>query len=1125
VSKTSYRVLALVVCYALVSGGCREPIDTTRTPADTGSFGQTVVTLMCQRIAYLDDLNDGDGKTDVRGDLFRDVCRLGLAAPSDAPDTLKALLARYEDLVAAVDVIFPQEFLQTLQTYLTSTDFLAIYDDDTATGAVDALIGLLRMLADSDDAMASLERLNVRLGYRPLVPALGAIRAAVNYPALQDLLLAFTQAVTEGGSARGEWLHLIDALGVTLRNTEVSAAPDDPERTANLAVDLLLTEQGLLGTSKTMPLARRDPRGLATPQAGGPFVDTDADGYADVDAVGRFVDDAGQPLVVPQPFQLPVGSDAVPWPDYDEEGRPLASAAGPLLYDYVDVDKTVLSALARDGVDLFDPSKGTAMDLMRGASALLGPRISATRTYDNAETLEYRGYDLEQSALLDMVYGFLQVLRSPQIDDILALARTLLVDHQPEVARLTEAMIATARVGDAHPEASIPADAPLWDDLIPIIRQVLAQPALVDALLAALARPEVKELGPRFHDYMTYKDRFDIDSDTQAVVGSFATPVDRTQIDNAFNRSLWQRLLMLINDSNGAVACNKEGAQVIQFGIPVATYSECEMFRVDNLAVFYLQSIAYAKDGQGRIICEDDGGDFNATQTATTPEGCASFGAGWRPRPKADFNYDWNQGVLSPGLVDGLGGDGYVEDQAGIEGMRTHPTPQALNRVLFLDPTPTFLANIIDPMRDRDGDLFNAQHAGTLPVWEKDGFYDQIRPIVQAFADSNAEQLFVDFMGVMHKHWATPDSITTQTVDPTAPGYVYGSSANSYEPLIADILSQRALVDTLVDIAPTLNAVTANAKPYRTIVRQAGSFLVTPLAGLADRRGNTTSTTSDGRPVPTLSPWQVLADAYAMKQARMAASGAEGGAWTDSISEVVDVLLRAQDVPTVGWQFRNPRMRGVSVALIDFLRGRLAQHSADRTEWLSTDLPVRLEDLLTGPMFAGVADFILSLQAAPETREQLELMLSYLVDELSSDPTGDATFRTSVTSAADLLQLAVSDQDIAPLARFAGEAIRQDNGWLDAQLVFVKKAREADQQAALSTMIVHLFDETEPGRTAIGDVIDGISEVHRDAPYVELGQRYTADDYRALLRGLADFLDEQKRGLRKFIGIIQDRNL
>ncbi|MCE9573649.1 MAG: hypothetical protein K8W52_10875 [Deltaproteobacteria bacterium] len=1126
------RSSALFLSLLMATGGCQASFDSERVSVDTGTFGNTVVTLVCKRLAYLDSLAakaDGTAATvDVRGDTYRDVCRLGLAPPGDAPADLKALEARRDRVTPAVDAIFPDDFLTNLQGFLTSNDFLTTYDDGTATAAIDGLIGTLRLFSADDKATAALERFGTRLGYRPIEPGLGAVRAAVQYPKLHDLLLTLTTAITPGGSAKGEWDHLVAATGAALRDAQVAADPEDNQRTSQIAVNLLLTESSLLGSPmKSIPLVRRDRRGLASVSTAAatlpaPFVDSDQDGLADADSVGRYLNASGQPMDVPPPFALPPGEDPIAWQYHDATGRPLDGDAGALLYDYVDLDKTVLSALSRDAVKLLDPQKGTALDLVRGASALMGPRVQATRTYDDGETLDYRGYDLAESGLLDMLYGYSTMLRDPGIYDTLVLARTLMVDHPAQTAQLLEAVIAAARKGDAHPEAQIPAGAPMWDDMMPVVRQILAKPALVDALMKAMELPSTAQLGTRFQKYMTYKDQFNIDPNSQAVTGSFATMVDRTQTDQGFNRSLFQRLLLLINDSNGAQACNKQDAKVKQAGITVATYNACEMFKVDNLAVFYLQSIAYAKDGNGNIVCEDDKGDFDATKSSATAAGCASFGSGWRPRPKADFNYNWNKGILSPGLVGLLGGDGYIEGQAGIAGMRSHPTPEALNRVLFLNPQPAFLQDIVDPLRDRNNNLFTSKHAGTLPVWEKEGFYDQVRPIVQAFADTNSEQLFVDLLAVLNKHWASAQSIDTQTATPTGPDYVFGSHAGTYEPLIVDMLSDGTLMGALTATAPTFNAITINNKKYATIVRNAATYLVTPQAGLANRKGATASTTSDGKPVAQLSPWQILADAYQVKTARLAASGAEGEAWTDSVSEVVDVLLRADNVPTVGWQFRNPRMRGVSEALINFLITRVYVHdlTGDRATWLSTDLPRKVEDTLANPLFAGLADFVLSLEATPETRVELEGFLGYLVDEVSNEQ----TFDTSLTSVGDLLQLALDDEDLAPIAHVAGEAIKPERGWLDAHLVFVKQARASDSNQVLVQIIRNVYSEHRPGHTALGDVVDGISEVLRQRPYDDLDAHYSAADYKALLDGLANFLDENKRGLRKFIRIIQSRN-
>jgi len=193
--RLSQRLVAVTAIAGLLSSACHGEFDEARQPVDNGSFGEKVHTLVCKRVAYLDDLADG-GTTDVRGDAFRDICRLGLAPPSSASGKMKALLAERERLTAATDAVFPDEFLPDLQTFLTSNEFLALYDDDTSEAAIDALIGTLRLIAADDDAVGALERRGHRLGYRPLKPAMGAVRAFVSYPELHELLLTLTTAVT-----------------------------------------------------------------------------------------------------------------------------------------------------------------------------------------------------------------------------------------------------------------------------------------------------------------------------------------------------------------------------------------------------------------------------------------------------------------------------------------------------------------------------------------------------------------------------------------------------------------------------------------------------------------------------------------------------------------------------------------------------------------------------------------------------------------------------------------------------------------------------------------------------------------------------------------------------------------
>jgi hypothetical protein len=1081
------------VVLASLIAACAPPYDPTRVEADPGTFGEHVVTLLCKRLAWQAD------PLDVSGDHYRDACRGG-ELPPDAPPTLVALASDRARLVAAIDTAVLPDATDALQAYLTSDAILALYDDDTMGTSIASLGDLLDQLGSDDAAMGALARIGARDGYRRPEVAIGQAGAMLSSPDITAVLDGVLPAIVEGGAAHAEWTALVDALSATFTD---AAAPGTPDRPAAIANKLLVTEHAELGEAAPLLSVRRDRRGAAL--LAGPIVDTDGDGLADLDAVGRFVDAQGALLALPTPFPAP-GDTAMRDPD----GRAVDGTGAPI-YQYLDLAKTLSGALGHDTYALLDPARGTALDLVRGSSLLLGDRAPQTRTFDDGATLAYRGYDTTNAPLLDMAYAFTQLLRDPSITDTLALSDQLFGAHQAATARLLEAAITAARLGDAHPEAEILADAPLWDDMWPLLQRITANPKLVSDLLDALKRPEVKLLSDRFREQMSYKDRFDIDPNTQALVGGFATQPDRTQPDTGFNRSVFQRLLNLIADSNGATQCNKQGAVLKQNGLVVATYNACELFRVDNLAVFYLQSIAYAKDAQGNIICEDNGGDFNATRSATTPQGCAAFGAGWRPRPKADFNYNWNKGLVSPALIGLLGGDQYVENNATIVGFRTHPTPQALNRVLFLDPTPQAVQDTSDPMRDKDGDLYKEQHAGTLPVWEKNNFFEQIRPIVQAFADANQEQTFVDLMTVLHKHWSSKLSTSSQHTAPAAGNYTYGSNVVSFEPLVTEIL-QGDLWPTLTETAAELTAIVANGKSLAAITAHAGHYLVTPQAGLADRLGRTTTRTSDGRAVAMLSPWQLLADAYVAKRARLAAS-TDAALWTDSTSEVVDLLFRGHEDAT-GWHFRNTHIATMTRGIVQLLRDRIAVHDqqGDRAAWLAQDLPHKVEDLLTHPVLAAATDLVAALDGPP--RLAVEQLLHGLFDP------AQPAFATMRTTTGELIQLALDDDDLVPLAHVAGALLAKP--YLPVQIALLAKLHAADSDHTLNDIVARLFRAQEPGIPVISAIADGVGDVDRLEPGP--ARAWTAPDYASVLRTVAAFFHEEQRGLPRFIAIVKGRN-
>ncbi len=463
-----------------------------------------------------------------------------------------------------------------------------------------------------------------------------------------------------------------------------------------------------------------------------------------------------------------------------------------------------------------------------------------------------------------------------------------------------------------------------------------------------------------------------------------------------------------------------------------------------------------------------------------------------------------------------LATDSLLELSSGIDGFRWHPTPQALNRVLFLDPAPSFIQSVLDPPACADGDRYIDQHPGSLAALELEDTYTAIRPLVQAFADRDAEHLFVKVLSVLHKHWPSRRSLQHQHTNPSGYGYAWQSNVASYEPLIVRIIDDHELWPALTESAPIVDAIVVNGKKAPTVMASHARWLFGPRPGLAKRGGATATTTEDGRPVPALSPWYLLADAYRAKRAALAAAGDEGKLWDRAGGEVLDLLARADDSGGA-WRFRNPRFRGMVLLLVDFLRGRVAAHRATLDDWLHREMPARIEEIMTGPVYAGAADFVLSLSAAPAARAALETLGQHL---LSGGEPSDVT----LTVAGDLLQWFADDPDLVPLVHMAGKALDPAGGPVDAHLTFLTKARAVDTGTVVARVLANLFDQPEPGRTADATIVDTICDVNRKSPVADGGKALSPDDYARVFDAVGTFLSDEKRGLRRFVDIVEHRH-
>jgi hypothetical protein len=1150
------------------AAGCDKPLDTNRTVEAYSSFGEIAYREGCQRVAWTGQLAQKEAglrdKLDVSGATTYDTCVHGAVPPTDAPEKVKAIQQQRPLLIKTVDQILPKSLLSDLEDWLEK--LLPLHDDGTMEKTIRSVADLLDTMYKDQDFTPALARLAVRAGYRPTKTAAGLVHTIVEYPQIDDFLGKLLNLIGPGGTAEAEWKQVLTAASKELTTAVPVPNTGDPERTLRLALNLMLSTHADLGNGTARPLVARDFRGIAKAavangQIAAPFVDVDGDGLADVDPAGRYVDAQKKPLDVPPPFPQPTETGTPDTAPRDTQGRLLtAKSSASTVYQYLDLDGTVIGGLSRETLTLMDPAKDTTLGLVYGASALLGPRTSQTKMYmDPAggmmDALTYQGFDTSQAAVLDLLHAFLQILGDPNATDTLQATNTLLSKYESPATRLVKAMFDVNDLGKMHTEAMIPATSDLYDDLMPIVVRILRVKGLAQDIVKAMQDPHVRGVTPMIARLMRSKNQIDFDQTkcspaftacdfplTSNLDGE--QPVDRTKPDVDYNRSLMQRIAHLIHDANGAQFCNKAGAQVKLGPLSLITYQNaCDMFEIDDLALFYVLNMATPS-----LIKSTQ----NTARADTT----------WKKGSFCEQIKDTN----ITGLINVAGETLMLEDQVQIKGFLCQPTPAALNRSLFLQQSSwsDFLTNTTDPVPCTDGDLFKDVHDKSIMAWEttmvnnpagkidpkyyNDTFYDAIRPLVDAFAShdecvgydekgnctglQNAAKIFVDLLAMLHKHWGSASSSyfghMYQSTDPTMRRFAYPDNLVSYEPLLNEVLANQDLVPAVIDLSPTLLSFTVDGtptgQPALPVLLGTASYLFDPGAApatLTYRNGMTSTVMSDGKTaVPRATPYYMIADAFAHKRSALAQIDArQSGAWKSATSALVDQMLTVDKNMDGTFQFRNRRVHAVTAVLLDFVRSRILSHAktGDLDNWVHKQLTQDLTDVLGGPVFAALGDFVAKVEADPDARTQLYSLLQYLMNEASND----LVFQTALTTLADQVQMFLDDPDLVPVARVLGRAMDPQQAVVETQLNFIKRARDVDTKKVFLSILRNTYHLDDQMIYPASNLADVLSEVNRTHP--GQGGDLDATDYKTLLGEIRDFLIDDQRGFTRFLAIVKNR--
>ena len=1088
------RHLSSAVVFLILSSmalqSCVEELDITPIERESLTIGGEVFAELCSRLAFEANPKDLDG---WESQAF---CRGDAAVPDSSTAELKALVSERARLIAAVDDVLvdplPGELDQVLR------DFAPLYDSGQVQTVARSIADVLEALANEPSVTEALSSMGGRQGYVPPEVAARIVRPLIGYDRLNPLLERSFDAFREGGYAEAQWNNLLEAMAPTLRTADLQGLESEIETLRRFA----FMERESFSDGTPRYTVHRDLRAVARPAGDTPdqwragFVDTNFDAMADVDEYSRFIDSSGKVLDIAAPFPTAGEATSVA----RDEFRRLKDASGRLVYDYIDGSRTLAGGLVAEIGSVMVASPSAALDLVYPFTALLGPEVTKLQAFDDGSALEFQGYDLSGSPLMDLAYVGTKATTFENVRDTLELVRMGLIDDQAELGAVIGPVLdALDDVADNYDSVSLADNNIMADDLLDVLAEIALEPGLLEELLVALSDPASEPLADFFGDYLYYRDWIGLDPanpngppivrNSQGFNTNFeyADLVNRSDMDVIGNQSIFQRLGHLIHDTKGARFCNKEGAYIsmtvagfLPFRWPlVGDYAECELFEIDDMSVFYVDALL----GQASL-------EF-----------------------KGAIN-----GVLSVGGVV-VDIDAELESNSGIVGFDRTPTQAAIDRLIFGERN-EFMGRIIDAPRSSDGAALEIRHPDTIFAWEVPGFVDALQPILRTLDQFDRKDLLPKLLSALHMHWATQQSDSVQTTNASATAFARGTGVVQFEEVIGDLIAEGRILERLPPLLRKLLAKSVNGRPANVILAEGLRDLLLPArnVGLESRDGGNIYE-GDGQTVyQRLSPAILLVDA--LRNLDNATEEAEDD--VKRFSAAFRTIARQWVALSAdGASFENQRAASLLEATLDFYIGELDAHrgAGDLEEWID-GLYQDLGDVLDDALTVRLIQLLDVLARNDDLRREFELLLAYLTLSVSPNDALDATVATVV----DGVQLLQDVARMEPVLRESAVLFDPAEGLVPTVVDLLGQAVEYDTEAALPRAILNMLNPRESaGESSFSALAEIVGKVNRVEP--GLDSPWTAEDYALTLRSAARFIRDEDRGLERLFSLLEQRNL
>lgn len=1043
------------------------------------------------------------------------------------------LVSRRYDFVTAVDAIAPPDKLGEVDQFLQ--DVLSLIDDGLMQGLTRKLRLVLEQAANDTGLMQALATENRPHPEDFLSPVNGKnfLGHLLGYPRMNEVATKTTGILlgADGVNRQGNvdateptaLADLMASLTISLRDAQHTEPNDTVAyslQTVLVGEDSRFNVQGseplwaVQYDRRGIPMVRKTQDGMPVP-----FVDSDGDGLADVDAHGDFVLSTGESRDVPA-FETRTDEQALL--NRDPYGRGSAGG-GDYVFEYVDLSKTGLHFMTRQMGEL--TQQGILWDMVDAAPAVLGARQVKTDAQG-----PFSGYS-EDNPITDMMYALFHILDVDGLDEVLANLADFMDRNNSELAGVMFALDEAGEVMDAHPEAGMEDNETVAHDLLPVLEKISADPELWSDFFWALRQPMSRYTGEPLVTLMQYKDQnpavpakggpydscfqdckarfptFDSFDDAnpqscrqryapqralqryQCIQACprgeiFSEPMDHDAPEAITNRSMFQRLLHLLRD-----------AHQTPYGLAI----------VEPGWLSSMPALIDLPDSAGAMV-RSIGGELDLV------------------------DYVGDVGGLQP-LIDLIGGAssvaGLVSTLSPLLGAKLdrRATPDQITRLFNLPELSGSVAGVdleVDPPVCKDGYAMSAHHADILYASEASGLYDTMAPLACAFSKHDKEALLGEMFSVLHDHMSSRTDLY-QTAD-GALSPMKGANLRSYEPALAEILQRGSLFEALYRLSVAADRFKSESgvdfnEQLRLIVHNA----TRTDDGFTGRSGEDMITLADGRTVRELSRLHILMEAADEMSARVGDDPAAEAALENMMGALYDVMLASQWPDGEEPSFEDPG----SVALLAKMTHHLSEKAAEArrqnrlTEWITSDQMQTVLDMWNSRTLPALVDLSEELASSDENKQLTDDLMAYLL--------GAPAGRNQAAMAAYVLMVYTLHQDTwVPLSHFLATILDPNREWevepygklpLSSHVLqLLHDSVERDTEGRGIDMFERGFSNRPDGSVPFSTVFGIIADYFRVDPASQ--RPYTAEDYENVFREFSAWLGDDVHGIEQLYDIV-----